>query len=430
MISRYTLPEMGRIWDEENKLRAWLRVEIAAAEAMAGAGIVPAKAVAAIKEKAAVDLPRVLAIEKTTRHDVIAFVTSVAEKIGPEGRWLHYGLTSSDCLDTALALQMVESLQLVLREVRRLKEAVKRRAFEFRKTPCIGRTHGIHAEPITFGLKLASWYAQLERDETRLDAAHESVRVGKISGAVGTFAHLDPAIEETVCAALGLEPDPVSTQIVQRDRHAEYLYALASLGASLDRFATEIRHLQRTEVREVEEPFGEGQKGSSAMPHKRNPVTCEQVSGLSRLLRANLGAGLENVALWHERDISHSSVERVILPDSSILAHYIVVKFAEVVDGLRVFPERMMENIRATNGVVFSQPLLLSLTRTGGSREEAYAAVQRAAMASWRTAKPFRDLVLADAAITSQVSREEIDRAFDLDHQLRNVDAIFDRVFA
>jgi len=430
VISRYTLPEMGRIWDEENKLRAWLRVEIAAAEAMAGAGIVPAKAVAAIKEKAAVDLPRVLAIEKTTRHDVIAFVTSVAEKIGPEGRWLHYGLTSSDCLDTALALQMVESLQLVLREVRRLKEAVKRRAFEFRKTPCIGRTHGIHAEPITFGLKLASWYAQLERDETRLDAAHESVRVGKISGAVGTFAHLDPAIEETVCAALGLEPDPVSTQIVQRDRHAEYLYALASLGASLDRFATEIRHLQRTEVREVEEPFGEGQKGSSAMPHKRNPVTCEQVSGLSRLLRANLGAGLENVALWHERDISHSSVERVILPDSSILAHYIVVKFAEVVDGLRVFPERMMENIRATNGVVFSQPLLLSLTRTGGSREEAYAAVQRAAMASWRTAKPFRDLVLADAAITSQVSREEIDRAFDLDHQLRNVDAIFDRVFA
>jgi adenylosuccinate lyase len=429
VITRYTLPEMGRIWDEENKLRAWLRVEIAAAEAMAAAGIVPGKAVAAIKEKASVDLARVLAIEKTTKHDLIAFVTSVAEKVGPEGRWLHYGMTSSDCLDTALALQMVESLQLILREIRRLKEAVRRRAFEFRKTPCIGRTHGIHAEPITFGLKLASWYAQLERDEARLDAAHESVRVGKISGAVGTFAHLDPSIEERVCAALGLEPDPVSTQIVQRDRHAEYLYALASLGSSLDRFATEIRHLQRSEVREAEEPFGEGQKGSSAMPHKRNPVTCEQVSGLSRLLRSNLMAALENVGLWHERDISHSSVERVILPDSSILAHYIVVKFTEVVEGMRVFPERMMENLRATHGVVFSQPLLLALTRVGGSREEAYAAVQRAAMTSWQTAKPFRDLVMADAAITSRIPKEEIERAFDLDHQLRNVDAIFDRVF-
>jgi len=430
VISRYTLPEMGRIWDEENKLRTWLRVEIAAAEAMAEEGIVPREAVAAIKKKGAVDLERVLAIEKTTRHDVIAFVTSVAEKVGPEGRWLHYGMTSSDCLDTALALQMVEAIQLVLREVRRLKEAIRRRAHEFKGTPCIGRTHGIHAEPITFGLKLASWHSQLERDEARLDAAHESVRVGKISGAVGTFAHLDPSIEEKVCAALGLEPDPVSTQVIQRDRHAEYLYALASLGASLDRFATEIRHLQRTEVREAEEPFAEGQKGSSAMPHKRNPVTCEQVSGLSRLLRTNLLAALENVPLWHERDISHSSVERVILPDSSILAHYIVVKFAEVVEGMRVFPERMMENLEATNGVVFSQPLLLALTRTGGSREEAYAAVQRAAMTSWQSGKPFRDLVLADVAITARIPREEIDRAFDLNHQLRHVDAVFERVFA
>jgi len=429
VISRYTLPEMGRIWDEESKLHTWLKVEIAAAEAMAAEGIVPKEAVAAIKAKAGVDLSRVLAIEQTTKHDVIAFVTSVAEKVGPEGRWLHFGLTSSDCLDTALALQMVESMKLVLRELRRLKEAVRRRAHEHRKTPCIGRTHGIHAEPTTFGLKLASWHAQLERDEARLDAALESVRVGKISGAVGTFAHLDPVIEESVCAALGLEPDPVSTQIIQRDRHAEYLYSLASLGATLDRCATEIRHLQRTEVREAEEPFGRGQKGSSAMPHKRNPVTCEQVSGLSRLLRTNLIAALENVPLWHERDISHSSVERVILPDSSILAHYLLVKFTEVVEGMSVFPERMMENLRSTNGVVFSQPLLLALTRAGGSREEAYAAVQRAAMTSWQERRPFRDLVLADGAITSKIPKDEIEKAFDLDHQLRNVDAIFERVF-
>jgi len=430
VISRYTLPEMGGIWDEENKLRSWLRVEIAAAEAMAEEGIVPKEAVAAIKEKGAVDLARVLAIEKTTRHDVIAFVTSVAEKVGPEGRWLHFGMTSSDCLDTALALQMVDSARLILKELRRLKEAVRRRAIEHKRTPCIGRTHGIHAEPITFGLKLASWHAQIERDEARLDAAHESIRAGKISGAVGTFAHLDPSIEERVCASLGLEPDPASTQIIQRDRHAEYLYALASLGASLDRFATEIRHLQRTEVREAEEPFAEGQKGSSAMPHKRNPVTCEQVSGLSRLLRANLIAALENVPLWHERDISHSSVERVILPDSSILAHYLVVKFTEVVEGMKVFPERMRQNLEATHGVVFSQPLLLALTRTGGSREEAYAAVQKAAMASWQSGRPFREMVLADGAITARLSREEIERAFDLNHQLRNVDAIFERVFA
>ncbi len=429
MIARYTLPEMGRIWDEESKLRSWLRVEIAAAEVMADLGIVPNEAAAAIREKASFDLARVLAIEKSTRHDVIAFLTAVAEKVGPEGRWLHYGMTSSDCLDTALALQMVESMELILRELRRLKEAVSRRAHEHRKTPCIGRTHGIHAEPITFGLKLASWHAQLERDEERLDAAFESVRVGKISGAVGTFAHLAPEVEEKVCGKLGLEPDPVSTQIVQRDRHAEYMYALASLGASLDRFATEVRHLQRSEVHEVEEPFAEGQKGSSSMPHKRNPVTCEQISGLSRLLRTNLLAALENVPLWHERDISHSSVERVILPDSSILAHYLVVKFTEVAEGMRVFPERMMENLRATRGVIFSQPLLLALTRSGGSREEAYAAVQQAAMTSWQSGRPFRDLVLADGAITSRLSREEIDRAFDLDHQLRHVDAIFERVF-
>ena len=429
MIARYTLPEMGRIWDEENKLRCWLKVEVAAAEAMADLGIVPREAAAAIREKASFDLARVLAVEKTTRHDVIAFLTTVAEKVGPEGRWLHYGMTSSDCLDTALALQMIESTRILQAALIRLKEAVARRAQEHRRTPCVGRTHGVHAEPITFGLKLASWHAQLGRDEARLASAGESIRAGKISGAVGTFAHLDPRVEEKVCERLGLSPDPVSTQIVQRDRHAEYLYALASLGASLDRFATEIRHLQRTEVREAEEPFAEGQKGSSAMPHKRNPVACEQISGLSRLLRTNLIAALENIALLHERDISHSSVERIILPDSSILAHYLLVKFTEVVEGMRVFPERMMENLEATHGVIFSQTLLLALARAGGSREEAYAAVQRAAMASWQTGRPFRDLVLADPAIVSRLSRAEIERCFDLDHHLRFVDAIFERVF-
>jgi adenylosuccinate lyase len=420
---------MGRIWDEENKLRCWLRVEVAAAEAMGELGVIPNEAAAAIRERGAFDLARVLAVERTTRHDVIAFLTTVAERIGPEGRWLHYGMTSSDCLDTALALQLVESADLILAAAARLKEAVKRRAFEDRRTPCIGRTHGVHAEPITFGWKLASWYAQIDRDAARIAAAREAVRAGKISGAVGTFAHLSPQIEERVCRALGLAPDPASTQIVQRDRHAQYLYALASLGATLDRCATEIRHLQRSEVREAEEPFAEGQKGSSAMPHKRNPVTCEQISGLSRILRANLVAALEDVPLWHERDISHSSVERVILPDSSILAHYVAVKFTEVVEGMRVFPDRMRKNLEATGGVVFSQGLLLALTRKGGSRDEAYAAVQRAAMTSWETGQPFRELVTKDPAVASRLSREEMERAFDLDHHLRHVDALFERVF-
>jgi adenylosuccinate lyase len=430
LIARYTLPEMGRIWSEENKLQCWLRVEIAAAEAMAELGMVPREAAAAIRKRAAFDVDRVLEIEKDTRHDVIAFLTAVGEHVGPEARWLHYGMTSSDCLDTALALQLVESMELILASLRRLKESIRLRAQEHKRTPCVGRTHGVHAEVTTFGLKLASWHAQLERDESRLGAAFEAVRVGKISGAVGTFAHLGPEVEERVCRALGLEPDPVSTQIVQRDRHAEYLSALASLGTALDRFATEIRHLQRSEVREVEEPFGKGQKGSSAMPHKRNPVTCEQISGLTRLLRTNLIAGLENVPLWHERDISHSSVERVILPDSSILAHYMLVKLAGVVEGMQVFPERMMENLGATRGVIFSQPLLLALARAGVSREDAYAAVQRAAMTSWKEGRAFQKVVMEEEAITSRLDSAEIERAFDLEHQLRNVDTIFERVFS
>jgi adenylosuccinate lyase len=430
LISRYTLPKMGRIWEEENKLRCWLKVELAAVDVMARLDIIPAKDAAVIKEKADFDLERVLEIERTTKHDVIAFLTAVAEKTGPEAKWLHYGMTSSDCLDTALALQMVESLDLILASVRKLKEKIKLRAQEHKRNPCIGRTHGVHAEPTTFGLKLASWHSQLDRDEARLSAAYETVRVGKISGAVGTFAHLNPEVEEGVCEALGLEVDPVSTQIIQRDRHAEYLFAIASLGSSLDRFATEIRHLQRTEVREVEESFTKGQKGSSAMPHKRNPVTCEQISGLSRLLRANLVAGLDNVNLWHERDISHSSVERVILPDSSILAHYLTEKFSGIVEGMAVFPDRMMENLNSSNGVVFSQSVMLALTRTGMTREEAYAAVQGPAMESWNSSKPFRDVVLADKTITSRLSGEELEKSFDLQHQLRNVDTIFKRVFS
>jgi len=430
VIARYTLPEMGRIWEEENKLRCWLKVELAALRVMARKGIVPAAEADVVAEKARFDVARVLEIEQTTKHDVIAFLTAVAENVGPEAKWLHYGMTSSDCLDTALALQMVQSLDLILPALRRLKEAVRLRAVEHKKTVCIGRTHGVHAEPTTFGLKLATWHAQLDRDEARISAAYETVRVGKISGAVGTFAHLDPDVEEEICRELGLEPDPVSTQITQRDRHAEYLYALASLGASLDRFATEIRHLQRSEVREAEESFSKGQKGSSAMPHKRNPVTCEQISGLSRLLRTNLLAALDNVNLWHERDISHSSVERVILPDSSILAHYLLVKFTKIVEGMQVFPERMMENLEATRGVIFSQAVMLALTRKGLTREEAYAAVQGPAMTSWKTGRPFRDVVAEEAAITSKLSAGEIERAFDLNHQLRNVDKIFERTFS
>ncbi len=422
---------MARIWSDEGRLASWLEVELAATAAWAELGVVPAEAAQALLANAAAPAPeRVTELEATLHHDTAAFVDAVAEKLGEEGRWFHYGLTSSDVVDTALSLQVRAAGALILEGIERAFAVVTARAEEHRLTLQMGRTHGVHAEPTTFGLKLAGWAFELDRGRGRVSRALDGMRVGKLSGAVGTYAATDPELERIACERLGLEPAPTSTQILQRDRHAELLATLAVLASSLDTFALEIRHLARTEVAEVQEPFGRGQKGSSAMPHKRNPVTCEQVSGLSRLLRTNLIAALENVPLWHERDISHSSVERVILPDSSILAHYIVVKFTEVVEGMRVFPERMMENLKATNGVVFSQPLLLALTRTGGSREEAYAAVQRAAMTSWQSGKPFRDLVLADAAITSRIPREEIDRAFDLDHQLRHVDAVFERVFA
>jgi len=430
MIARYTLPQMGAIWAEENKLRCWLDVEIAVCEVLAEEGQIPAAALETIRSKADFDPARVAEIENKVRHDVIAFLTAVGEKVGPEARYIHLGLTSSDMLDTATALQMVQASDLIIGKTRDLMKVLERRAREFRSTPMIGRTHGIHAEPTTFGLKLALWHDEMSRSLARLETARETARVGKISGAVGTYAHLSPSIEARVCGKLGLKPAPISTQVVQRDVHAEWLAALALTGAALETFAVEIRHLQRTEVREAEEPFARGQKGSSAMPHKRNPVNCEQISGLARLLRSNLTAGLENMALWHERDISHSSVERVILPDSAILLHYMLDRFTGIVDGMQVYPGRMLANLENSNGLVYSGTLLLAITRKGSSREDAYAAVQESAMKCWETGRPFKELILEEPRITGLLSRSEIDEAFDLGHHLRYVDAIFERVFA
>jgi adenylosuccinate lyase len=429
MIRRYTHPEMGRIWSEERRFETWLRVEVAAAEAMAEAGLVPAGAARDIRERGGFDIARIDEIEQTTQHDLIAFTTAVAERVGPSARWLHFGLTSSDVVDTALALQLVEACDVVLRNLAALADAVRRRAEEHRATPMIGRTHGVHAEPMTFGLKLALWYAEVQRAIDRVAAAREQVRVGKCSGAVGTFAHLDPGIEARICATLGLAPAPVSSQVIQRDRHAMLLCALAVTAASLEKFALEVRGLQKTEIGEVEEPFGKGQKGSSAMPHKRNPIACEQVCGLARLVRANAMAALENVALWHERDISHSSVERVILPDSFLALDHMLRRFTRVVDGLVVHPERMRENLERSRGVVFSGTVLLELARRGVSREQAYAWVQRHAMRSHREGVDFRTLLLQDEDITRVLDHEAIARAFDLGDQLRNVERVFARVF-
>ena len=391
MIPRYTHPEMGRIWTEQRRYEAWLSVELAAADAMAEAGIIPSDAARELRAKAAFDIGRIEEIEKTTQHDVIAFTTSVAEHVGPASRYLHFGLTSSDVVDTALALQMVDACDLILKDLDALADAVRTRAEEHRKTPMIGRTHGVHAEPMTFGLKLALWYAELQRDITRVRRARESVAVGKISGAVGTFAHLPPTIETAVCRRLGLQAAPVSSQVIQRDRHAELLTALAITGASLEKFALEIRGLQKTEIGEVEEPFAKGQKGSSAMPHKRNPIGCEQICGLARLLRGNAMAAIENIALWHERDISHSSVERVILPDTFIALDHMLRRFTRIVAGMVVYPERMLENLGRSRGVVFSGQLLLELAAHGISREQAYQWVQRSAMRSFQRAGRFQD---------------------------------------
>jgi adenylosuccinate lyase len=429
MIRRYTNPEMGRIWSDQRKYETWLQVEIAAVEAMAHAGIVPEDAAREIKARAAFSIERIEEIEETTQHDVIAFTTAVAEHVGPSARWLHFGLTSSDVIDTAQALQMREACDLILTLLDGLMQAIRARADEHRRTPMIGRTHGVHAEPMTFGLKLALWYAEVARDVARVRRAREVVSVGKLSGAVGTFAHLPPAIEEAVCRRLGLEPAPVASQVIQRDRHAELLCALAITGSSLEKFALEIRGLQKTEIGEVEEPFGKGQKGSSAMPHKRNPVGCEQIVGLARLLRGNAHAALENNALWHERDISHSSVERVILPDTFIALDHMLRRFTRIVSGMVVYPERMRENLDRSRGVVFSGTVLLELAQRGVSREQAYEWVQRNAMRAFHEKTDFKALLQADPDVSSVLSAADIEKAFDLNDQLRHVDDVFQRVF-
>jgi adenylosuccinate lyase len=429
MIPRYTRPEMGAIWSDARKYETWLDVELAATDALAEAGVVPAADARELRANAAFDIARIDEIEQTTQHDVIAFTTAVAEKAGPSARWLHFGLTSSDVLDTALALQMRDACDLILKDVDALAAAIKKRAEEHRKTPMIGRTHGVHAEPMTLGVKLALWYAEAQRGRVRIVRAREAISVGKLSGAVGMFAHLDPSIEEAVCRRLGLAPAPVASQVIQRDRHAELLTSLAILAASLEKFALEIRGLQKTEIGEVEEPFGRGQKGSSAMPHKRNPIGCEQIVGLARLIRANAMAALENVALWHERDISHSSVERVILPDSFIALDHMLRRFTSIVSGMVVYPERMRENLARSRGVVFSGTVLLELAERGVSREQAYEWVQRNAMRSFAEQRDFKSLLLADTDVTKVLTPADIERAFDLDGQLRNVDAIFARVF-
>ena len=410
MIPRYTRPEMARIWSDENRFRTWLAVEVAATETLAAAGIVPKEAAKAIRARADFNVERIFQIEAEVKHDVIAFTTAVAEIVGPHARWFHYGLTSNDVVDTAQALLIQQASSLIAGDLERLAEALERRAWEFKDTPMIGRTHGIHAEPITFGFKIANWYSETERNIARFKAAAEDLRVGKFSGAVGTFAHLTPELEEKMCARLGLKAAAVSSQVIQRDRHAHYLATLATIASTLDKIATEIRHLQRTEVREAEEYFSEKQKGSSAMPHKRNPVTCEQISGLARVVRANAQAGFENVALWHERDISHSSAERIIIPDSTTLADYLLNKTANLIETMFVYPERMLTNLESTHGLVFSGQLLLDLVESGVSREDAYRAVQSHAMRAWKENLDFHQLILNDPEIRPASAASE-DRA-------------------
>jgi adenylosuccinate lyase len=429
VIARYARPEMSRVWSEEGKLACWLEVELAALDAWAELGAVPAEDVAAIRAHAKAPTPaRVAEIERTTDHDVAAFVDAVAEELGPEGRWVHYGLTSSDVLDTALALQIRDAGALLLAGIDRALAAVVRRADEYRGTICIGRSHGIHAEPTTFGWKLAGWAFELDRARTRLTRALDACRVGQFSGTVGTYAGLDPELERIACERLGLEPEDVSTQVIPRDRHAELLSALAVCASSLDRFATEIRHLARTEVREVEEPFGAGMKGSSAMPHKRNPKVAERISGLARVVRAAAVVGFENVPLWHERDISHSSAERVVVPDAFLALDYMLDRFTWVVDGLVVYPERMRRNLDVSHNLFFSHRLLLALVESGLERADAYALVQTAAMRAWDEERDFVELARADAAIAGRLGSERLDEVFDLSATIAHLDNVFDRV--
>jgi adenylosuccinate lyase len=427
MIPRYSRPEMSRIWTPEAKYDAWLKVELAVCEVYAKRGIIPADALGRIKGGARIDAARIDEIEARTRHDVIAFLTNLEESIGADSRYVHIGMTSSDVLDTALALQLQQACELLLEDLERFRHALRALALRHQHTLCVGRSHGVHAEPMVFGLKPALWYAEAGRNLERLRRAQDTVRVGKISGAIGTFAHVDPDVEEEVCRLLGLEPDPISTQVVQRDRHAEFCATLAIMAASLEKVAVEIRSLQRTEILEVEEPFAEGQKGSSAMPHKRNPVATENVSGLARLVRTNALAALENVALWHERDISHSSVERVILPDSTILLDYMLHRMTGIIEGLQVYPERMKENMERSYGLMYSQRVLLRLAETGLPRQQAYEMVQRNAMRAWQERKPFRALLAADHEVTARLTPADLDGCFDPAWYLRNVGAIYRR---
>src|SRR5579859_3770695 len=433
LIDRYTRPAMGRIWTEDTKYRCWLQVESAASTVLAEDGVIPAAAAEAIEEKSSFSVDRIREIEAEVKHDVIAFTTAVAESLKSQGldsesRWLHYGLTSNDIVDTAQALQVKEASEMLRTGLLALLDVLKRRALEFKHTPTIGRTHGIHAEPTTFGLKLLNWYAEIMRNLVRFDASAEDMRVGKLSGAVGTFGHLSPRHEERICARLGLKPALVATQVIQRDRHAAFISVLALIGSSLDKVATEVRHLQRTEVREAQEYFSEKQKGSSAMPHKKNPITSEQISGLARVLRSNAQAAFENIPLWHERDISHSSVERVIFPDSTILTHYLLTKTTSLIDKLLVYPARMLRNLESTGGLIFSGQLLLDLAEVGMMREDAYRLVQGHAMRAWKEDLVFRDEVANDAEISALLTADQLSKTFDMTRQLGNVDAIFARV--
>lgn len=429
MIARYTRPEMGKLWDIENKYRKWLDVEIAACEAWAELGEIPRDALKSIRKKAMFNVNKIDEIEKVVKHDVIAFLTSVAQSLGPESRFIHKGLTSSDILDTALALLMRDAADMIIRDMTELMDVLKKQAYKYKETLMIGRSHGIHAEPMTFGLKFALWYEDMKRNLIRIKKARETISVGKLSGAVGTFSNIPPAIEEKVCKKLGLRPEPVATQIVQRDRHAEYLLALALIAASVEKTAVEIRHLQRTEVLEAEEPFMAGQKGSSAMPHKRNPIGCENLSGLARLVRSNAMAALENIALWHERDISHSSVERVIIPDSLILTDYMLSRLKGILDKLHVYPKRMKENMLRSYGLFNSQRVMLALIDKGLNRDFAYDIVQRNAMKSWQTGVQFRKILFRDTDVKRYLTAKEIEDIFDLKYYLKNVDYIFRRVF-
>ncbi len=435
MIARYTRPEMGRVWSEENKFHQWREVELAASEALAELGEVPMEAARALRQHSSFSVDRINAIESEVRHDVIAFTTAMAESMAVAGvadasRWLHYGLTSNDVVDTAQALQIKEASALLTHELERLGEVLKRRALEFKNTVQIGRTHGVHAEPITFGLKIALWYDEAKRDLVRLRQSAEEMRVGKVSGAVGTFGHIKPDAEVLICQKLGLRPAPVASQVIARDRHAHYVAVLALIAALCEKIAMEVRHLQRTEVREAEEPFSTSQKGSSAMPHKRNPVTSEQICGLARIVRANVQAAYENIALWHERDISHSSAERIVLPDSTILTDYLLAKTIWLVEGMRVYPERMRRNLEATRGLVFSGQLLLDLAAAGMLREDAYKLVQTHAMQAWENDGDFRQAVEADARVRKYLDTGKLEHSFSLDRHLSQVDAIFQRVFS